>query len=173
MGGEDQFLFEIDENSGELSFITMPPVFNGPDDVDDNFYSVQIEASDRGFFENSNTTILDLVVEVVDADVAPTINVSQFNVTPENLSFSRIVTAENPYEDREITLSIEGPDAELFELIDASTNPGFAQAELRLIGEFDFENPTDAGGDNVYNFIIVANDGVSSSRQDVLSLIHI
>lgn len=172
IGGEDQFLFEIDRFSGELSFNSMPPRFNGPDDEDDNLYSVTIEASDG----SSNVTTQDIIVEIVDVDVAPTIDtVAGLNI-PENIfdipGFSITFTAFNEYEDRLIELSIEGEDAHLFTLNPINVTSGFSEYELGFVQPLDFEMPTDADGDNRYEFEIIADDGVTTASQPYFIIVR-
>ncbi len=62
-----------------------------------------------------------------------------------------------------VVASISGPDAAFFELVQ---NGGGAPAILRTVGEFDFELPADANGDNVYEFTINASDGANAVARD-------
>ena len=70
VGGEDQTDFDIDSETGELSF-DFTPNFNFPrDDNRDNIYNVIVEAFDG----TGNRTLQTINIEVVDANVAPIFN---------------------------------------------------------------------------------------------------
>jgi Ca2+-binding RTX toxin-like protein len=59
-----------------------------------------------------------------------------------------------------LTYSLSGTDATLF-AIDASTG------EVSFLTSPDFENPADAGANNVYDIVVHANDGTNDTTQAV------
>ena len=66
-GGDDEALFEIDANSGELTFIT-PPDFENPSDVGaDNIYDVEVTAEDG----NGGLAAQNLAITVNGVNEAP------------------------------------------------------------------------------------------------------
>ena len=67
------------------------------------------------------------------------------------------------------TWSLEGEDARFFTQTSASSLGGGGQpTALIAAGAFDYENPTDSNGDNVYDVTLVANDSRgASSRLDL------
>src|SRR4029077_330555 len=60
-------------------------------------------------------------------------------------------TASNP-----VTYSLTGADAALFSI-------GGVNGEVRFLASPNFEAPTDTGGNNVYDIVVHANDGVNDT----------
>ena len=60
----------------------------------------------------------------------------------------------------DLSYNLSGTDAALF-MIDGATG------EVSFIEAPDFENPDDAGGDNVYDIVVTASDGDNSTNHDV------
>ena len=70
-GGADASLFQIDENTGALSFIA-PPDFESPQDQGtDNIYNVDVRASD-----GTNNVVQSIAVTVDGVNELPTIATS-------------------------------------------------------------------------------------------------
>ena len=165
VGGEDQFDFVIDSLTGELNFLVTPD-FNTPRDENrDNVYNLVIEAFDG----TGNRTLQTLNIEVLDANVAPFFSstlVANRSLT-EGLNFSDFFSAFDPFDNDNVTLSLEGDDAAFFILENLFDDRSFAQASLELLNPLDFENPQDADGDNVYVVDVVASDGVNRTVQTV------
>lgn len=161
VGGADAALFTLDPVSGVLTFRTAPN-FENPLDADaDNIYRVIVAASDgNGGVDTQDLSIT--VRDVVDG-VAPVITsngggASASVAVAENTLAVTIVAATDA-DGPTIGYSIVGgADAALFE-IDATTGA------LRFRSAPDFENPADAGGDNVYDVVVEASDGSNADRQ--------
>lgn len=65
--GDDQALFQIDENTGELSFLVAPDFENPSDSNTDNIYQVEVTATDT----NANSTAQLISIQVSDIGEAP------------------------------------------------------------------------------------------------------
>ena len=142
-GGADGALFALD--GAALSFKAAPD-YEAPADADgDNVYEVNVKASD-----DDEEAILALRVTVTDVNDAPVFTTAPTQNVAENET--AVVTLEATDEDGdEVTFSIAGgTDRALFELNDAA---------LSFKAAPDFEAPTDADQDNVYEVTVQASDG--------------
>jgi hypothetical protein len=156
-GGADSSKFTINASTGALSFVTAPN-FESKTDVGANgIYDVIVRASD-GF----NVDTQAIAVTVTNVNEAPVITSNGGGATA-SVSFSEngatvtIVTSTDP-EGTARTYSIAGgADAARF----AMSSNGI----LSFVAAPDFENPTDVGGNNVYDVVIRASDGVLDDTQ--------
>ncbi|AXQ31561.1 hypothetical protein D0B54_24000 [Solimonas sp. K1W22B-7] len=156
--GDDDFLFQIDSGTGELSFYDAAN-FERPDDLDgDNVYEVEVTASDGDL-----VTTQTILVTVNDVPEMPVI------LSPTDLYATTMQTAVGQVEavdDDGDTLTysiIGGDDAALFG-IDASTG------ELSFLAAPDYDNPADVGGvagDNAYEVQVQVSDGTFDIPQNV------
>jgi hypothetical protein len=147
-GGADQSKFAI-TSDGVLSFVS-PPDFENPTDAGaDNTYFVQITANDG----NGGLTNQNFGISVTDVNEAPVItSLTTFNVTEHTTSVETIASADPDFPAQTITYSISGgPDQAKFSITSAGV--------LSFIAGPDFQSPTDAGADNVYNLQVTASDG--------------
>ena len=162
-GGADAALFSIDADSGALSFRARPD-FEGPNDADfDGIYEVIVRASDGRLFDDQAIS-----VTLTDANDAPEF-VDSFTFQPieslatiasENLPFAAFVEAIDwdyfgPLFTGVSFSIVGGADAALFDV----TQQAVFSAELRFRTAPDFENPSDADGDGVYEVILRVSDG--------------
>jgi Ca2+-binding RTX toxin-like protein len=102
-----------------------------------------------------------LGVELNDGPIFTTIPPAGGLDVPEN-SLPTLVVYDADATDPEgdaISYSLTGADALLFTIS--------ADGEIRFVDSPNYEAPTDAGGDNVYNVTIVASDGFVSTTQAV------
>jgi len=160
IGGADAALFTIN-GAGVLSLIN-PPNFEAPADQNgDNVYQVVVQVSD-GLLTDSQTINLT----VTNANEAPVIT-SDGGGTNGTVSVAEgsrsatTVTAIDPDAGANLTYAIVGgADAGLFSIDPATGAVGF-------ITPPDFENPLDAGGDNNYDIVVQASDGVNSDTQNL------
>ncbi len=171
IGGADAGLFNIDPNTGVLTFNSAPD-FEAPADAGgDNIYNVVVQVSD-GNGGNDSQAITVTVTPVNDNLPVITSNgggpTAMINVN-ENTSAVTIVTATDAdLPGQTLTYSIlGGADAAQFQ-IDANTGV------LSFIVPPDFENPLDAGGDNVYNVIVQVNDnnGGTATQAIVVTVVN-
>jgi len=158
-GGQDSYLFNLNHNTGELSFATAPNYESPVDANRDNIYEVGILAIDySGQSAVSNLSIA--VQDVVEAGSPPVIT------SNGGTSYALIDTAEGTTlvtdmsvtssngqtEGNGITYSIWGGiDARFFNI---NANTGVLSFKTAP----DFESPADSDGDNLYGVDILVTD---------------
>ena len=158
-GGADQALFSLDSNSGALTFSNTPDFETPGDNNGDNVYAVEVTAND----DHGGTTPLTLAVTVADANEAPALTGgTQANVSENSTGTIYTATGSDP-ENNPLTYALGGTDALLFDLNANSGALSFKTAP-------DFEAPGDAGGNNVYDVILTANDGSLNSNSQALTI---
>jgi Ca2+-binding RTX toxin-like protein len=151
IGGADADKFNLSA-AGVLSFIASPN-FEALADVDNNnVYDVIVQVSD-----GTLTDTQALAVTVTDVNEAPVItSAAAFNIA-ENSTAVGTMTATD-VEGAALTYSISGTDVAKFS-IDPVTGA------LSFNNSPDFEAATDAGANNVYDIIVGASDGTTTSTQ--------
>ncbi len=152
-GGADAALFAINATTGALSFITAPN-FEAPTDAGaNNIYDVVVQASDGSLLDTQA-----IAVTVTNVNEAPVITSNGAGATAaisvaENSTAVTTVTATDPDTGATVSFSLAGgADAALF-AINATTGA------LSFLTAPDFEAPTDAGANNVYDVLVQASDG--------------
>ena len=152
---------------GELTFRDLPNIYFGDRSRDgDLFYEVEITVSD-GF--NDVVQIID--VELVDINVAPVFLGSDpiiRSVAEETSGFNNFfedVFFED-FDSDNVTVSLRGADADDFNL-SVFGSSGIVDGFFAFTLSPDFENPTDANGDNIYEFELVASDGINETVETV------
>lgn len=161
-GGADAALFTINAITGALSFINAPNFEQPLDAGGNNVYDVIVRASDGTLFDNQS-----LAVTVTNVAEAPPVITSNGGgdvatvAVAENSAAVTMVTATDADLGDVITYSITGgADAALF-AINANTGA------LSFINAPNFENPLDAGTNNIYNVTVQASDGSQIDTQDL------
>ena len=147
VSGRDGGDFVIDRVSGTLAFRNTPDYDRPADSDRDNIYEVTIRAHDSRAYGNLNVTV---TVTNVNED-APAVTGRTSHTVRENTA-SAIYTYRAADADLNDTIawSTGGDDGQLFEMSD--------RGALSFRAEPDFENPRDAGRDNVYELEVVATD---------------
>jgi VCBS repeat-containing protein len=148
LGGADANLFNINSATGLVTFKNSPN-FEAPGDAGgNNVYDITVTASDGTLSATKNVAIT-----VVNANEAPTITTGGTASFAENAT-GTVYTAVATDPDASTTLSyfLTGTDANLFN-INATTGAVTFKASP------NFEVPTDAGGNNVYDIVVNASDG--------------
>jgi hypothetical protein len=158
-GGADASKFTINATSGILAFGSAPN-FESPTDVGaNNVYDVTVRASDGSLFDEQAIAVTVTNVN----EFAPVITSNGGGGTaaisvPENQTAVTDVDAT----DADLTspaYSVSGgADASKFTINATSGILTFTVAP-------DFENPTDANGDNVYEVTVTASDGSLTDSQ--------
>ena len=155
--GSDGNAFTMDDR-GALSFAN-PPDYESPTDADqDNVYNVTVQARDP----EGNPDTLAVTVTVTDHNegVEPTISTRRPPSTYRENGTSTVYTfrASDPQRGP-IIWAVTGTDSSSFAITPDSSGRGV----LTFNGPPDFENPTDADRDNVYELAVVATDGEGHS----------
>ncbi len=150
-GGADSAKFTIDAHTGALSFVTAPDFENPTDAGGNNIYDVIVQASDGSLID---TQAIAVTVTNVD-DTAPVITsngggaAAAISMAENTSAVATVaVTDTSP-----ITFSLAGGADSAKFTIDAHTGA------LSFIAAPDFDTPTDAGGNNVYDVTVKASDG--------------
>jgi Ca2+-binding RTX toxin-like protein len=156
VAGGDAARFSINPTTGALSFVVAPN-FEAPTDVGaNNVYNFTVQVSDGA----SNTTQAVAVAVTNVNDVAPTITSPAAFSAAENTTAVGTVTATDADGlTLAYSLAADG-DAALF-AIDPTTGV------LSFVAAPDFEAPTDAGANNVYNLTVQVSNGTLNTTQAV------
>ena len=161
VGGSDASKFAIDFNTGVLTFVSAPN-FEAPTDVGgNNVYDVIVQTTD-----GSLTASQSIAVTVTNVNEAPVITsngggASASVTIGENATAVTTVIGADPDAATTLTYSISGgADASQF-TINAATGA------LSFISAPNFEAPTDAGGNNVYDVIVQTTDGTLTANQSI------
>uniref|UniRef100_UPI0024DF6EDD cadherin domain-containing protein n=1 Tax=Rhabdaerophilum sp. SD176 TaxID=2983548 RepID=UPI0024DF6EDD len=157
-GGADSTKFSIDTTTGVLSFVT-PPDFETPDDVgNDNTYEVVVRVQDGVGGQDTQT----VTVTVTDGNDAPTFTSPSTVTVSENTTSVLTVSATDPDVGAVLTYSIVGgADGGKFTINPTTGALAFASAP-------DFESPSDAGPNNIYDVQVEVADGLGgTTTQDI------
>jgi hypothetical protein len=160
VGGADAARFTIDAGTGALAFVAAPN-FEAPADAGaDNVYDVVVSASDGTYVD---TQALAVTVRNVDEQMAITSNgggASAALAVTENSAVVTTVVGVDPDGGPVTYVILHGGDSGLFTIDSATGMLSFRAAP-------NFEAPGDAGGDNVYNVVVMASDGHWSDTQAI------
>ena len=154
--GTDAALFNIDANTGEVTFITAPTVAAPADANGDNVYEVVVTASDGSLSDDQNVS----VTVTGSSNSAPVFVSGTSSSVSENQTSAYATRWSNAEESDTITFSLSGTDASLFQ-VDSETG------EVSFITTPNFEAPGDGNTDNVYQFTLTINDGFQSVDQNI------
>ena len=150
LSGSDAGDFRISEG-GELSFRNVPDFERPADSGRDNVYNFSLRASD-----GRNYGYLEVTVTVEDVNetlVVTTTSKTEFTYRENGTATIYTFAAADP-EGGTITWSPGGVDGDDF----AVTVDSRGRGVLTFASPPDFENPTDADGDNVYEVTVEATD---------------
>jgi VCBS repeat-containing protein len=152
LSGVDASLFNIDANTGEVTFIAAPNFEAPGDDDGDNVYEVIVTASDGGVSTNQSVSIT-----VTDAnEFSPVFSSGASASVAENQTSAYTAVATDADGTSAITYSISGADAALFNINSTTGVVVFRTAP-------DFEDPTGTS----FDIIVTASDGSNSTNQAV------
>ncbi len=160
-GGADVALFSIVPATGVLTFNSAPN-FEAPADAGaNNVYDVQVTVTDSG----AQTDVQNLQVTVTNVNEAPSITSSATPSVAENQTAVIDVQSTDPDGDTEgagLSYSITGgADSALFSIVPTTGVLTFNSAP-------DFENPGDAGANNVYDVqVTVTDSGALTDAQNL------
>ena len=154
VSGTDGSDFNINRDTGVLTFRNTPD-YEGPADSNrDNEYLVQVRASDGQY-----TGRLDVMVTVTNVNEPPEFNSSSlgrtsFSYAENGISALYTYRATDP-EQATIIWSVSGTDDEDFDISETGV--------LTFANVPDFEMPADANGDNEYLVTVEAGDEDSNA----------
>ncbi len=153
--GVDQGDFEIGTDTGDLAFRTAPD-FENPGSADNsNVYVVVVTATAGG---QAVTQVVTVTVTNVDDNAPVFAAATAAHAVAEGQTAVTTVTASDGDGDT-ITYTLTGVDQDDFEITDTG--------ELAFNTAPDFENPTSAGGNNVYVVVVTATAGTRTAFQTV------
>ena len=162
-GGADSQLFTINPFTGDLIFITAPNYETPTDAGLDNTYNVTVQASDGSY-----AVTQEVMVTITPVNDNPPIITSNgaVSISENSTVITTITAADADIPTQPLIYSISGgADSSLF-------NVNSYTGELTFITPPDFEIPTDAGIDNIYNVTVQVSDGELVSTQDVIVTIN-
>ncbi|WP_420443644.1 cadherin domain-containing protein [Candidatus Poriferisodalis sp.] len=144
LSGPDSNDFDIDEDSGVLSFVNQPDY----DIASDNVYDITIRADD-GTQPQHGT--LDVTVQVTDVNEPPAVSGQTDISWPENREATIDLYSASDPEGVTATWSLAGADRGDFEIDDSG--------ELKFAQPPDYEQPADSNRRNDYEITVRAFDG--------------
>ena len=155
LSGTDGGDFTINE-SGELTFRNVPDYERPADSGKDNSYSLSVRASDGSLYGYLPVTVT--VTDVNEPPIITTVSSSAMALRQDENRTSRLYTyrATDP-ERSTVTWSVSGVDRNHF-TIDQQGQFSFSE-----ISPPNFEQPSDSGGDNVYDVTIEVRDDVRNT----------
>jgi Ca2+-binding RTX toxin-like protein/carbon monoxide dehydrogenase subunit G len=162
VGGADAARFTVDASTGALSFVSAPDYENPTDAGTNNVYDVTVQVSDGTLIDTQSIAVR---VNSVN-DNAPVVTSNAAGATAsinaaENGTAVTTVTATDADAGSTLTYSIVGgADAARF-TVDASTGA------LSFVSAPDYEHPTDAGANNVYDVTVQVSDGTLTDTQSI------
>ena len=151
--GADFNLFDLNEQSGELSFKSPPDYENPQDEGGDDIYHLFIIADN-----NDGSAIQTITITVTDIPFGFANTSTDLSVA-ENTPTSVVIYTPMGEDATDYTLS-SGADTDDFTIN--------SSGELRFSASPDFENPADADTDNVYEITITASGDEPSVNQTVM-----
>jgi len=156
LSGADAALFDIDSATGVVTFKSVLD-FETPSDAGaDNVYDIVVTASD-----GENSTDQAVTISVLDQnDNAPVFTSGAAATVTENQTAAYTAIATDADAGTTLTYTLSGADAALFDVDSATGVVTFKSAP-------DFENPSDAGGNNIYDIVVSASDGFTTTDQSV------
>lgn len=160
--GLDAPRFTIDTATGEIRFAASPD-FEVPDDANgDHIYDVSVLVSDG----NGGTSVEDFSVTIQglndnDPSILSAANVQIDENTPAGNVILDVNATDLDQPAQTLTYSLSGADRLQFSL-------NTATGEIRFLTSPDFEIPTDADNDNIYQLTVtVTDDGGRSTTQNL------
>ena len=160
MGGADAALFDISSSTGAVTFKASPN-FEAPADAGlDNIYNITVTATDV----LGHATIQSVAITVTNVNEAPSLTSgATANFAENGTGTVYTATATDPDASAALTYALGGTDAARF-AINADTGAvTFAAAP-------NFEAPTDADVNNVYNITVAASDGTNTTAAQAVAI---
>ncbi|MBU4081538.1 MAG: cadherin repeat domain-containing protein, partial [Gammaproteobacteria bacterium] len=161
-GGADAAKFSINPSTGALAFAASPD-FEVPTDADgNNVYDVTVTVTDSG--TNTDSQAIAVTVTGVNDNSPVFISGASVNVEENTTFVLPVIAVDGDLPTQSLSYSITGGGDFAKFTINASTGT------LAFVAAPDFEAPTDAGGNNVYDVTVTANDGAGGITQQAISV---
>ena len=163
LSGDDDAYFEIDENTGVLTFLEPPDYELEVNGSQKYTYDITVQASDDEF-----TDTLDVTITVTNVDEDPVISGEtdgdtadpNFDFQENNAAPVHRFSAIDP-EGTAITWDLEGVDEALFSI---------TGGVLEFLSPPNFEDAQDSGANNVHNITVKVTDNTSNSTTLVVTV---
>ena len=163
VGGADAAKFAINGSTGVLSFVAAPDREAPTDAGGDNVYDVTVQVSDGSL---TDTQAIAVTVTAVN-DNAPVVTsngagaTATVNVAENATAVTTVSATDADLPGQTLIYSISGgADAVLFAINSATGLLSFVSAP-------NYEAPTDAGGNNVYDVTVQVSDGSLTDTQAI------
>ena len=156
LSGTDKDEFIIDSSSGAISFANTPDHETPTDANNDNDYQIILEVSD----DNGNSASQELTITVTDGNEIPTITSATSASILENTSGTIYTASATDPENDTLTYSLSGTDQDNF-IIDPSNGA------ISFVNNPNYEAPTDADTNNVYQLTLEVSDGSNTVTQEL------
>ena len=160
ISGDDSDLFNINSESGELTFKSAPDYQNplGGTSNDPNTYSIRVNAVDKtGRADYTDVSVN--VIDTLDDSSLLKIDTTSAASVDENTTLVHTFTADKP-----VTWSLlEGNDSHFFAVNTSKGSLSFSSAP-------DFENPSDADQNNDYVVTIRATDNENNTSEQTITV---
>jgi len=157
-GSKDEGLLLINASSGQISFVIAPD-FEAPTDLNtDNTIDFTVVASDGTLSSQA-----DFSAEITDINEAPTIgSTTEFSVAESTTAVGTISATDQDAGSPSLLFSLVTGDAAVDDgLLSIDSSTGI----VTFLSAPDFENPSDVGLDNIYNFTVNVSDGSLTASQ--------
>ncbi len=157
IAGADAALFTVDAQTGALAFRAAPNIANPQDQGADNVYNLTLTVTD-----GSLSAAQAVEITVISDNFPPVFGNEAEIFVDENTVGAITILSVTDADDDPVTFgALGGADAARFQL---NTVTG----ALSFITPPDFEAPTDANGDNIYEATATASDGQATTTQTLL-----
>ena len=160
LGGTDAGIFDIDTHTGAITFKAVPNFDMPGDDGKNNVYDITVSASDGVLTSMAQA----MAITITDVNEAPSItSAANANFAENAIGTAYTATGTDPDANTTLIFALEGIDAGLFVI-----NP--ATGVVTFKASPDFEMPSNAGADNLYELIITTSDGSLRSLAQPLTI---
>ncbi|MRR56674.1 MAG: DUF4347 domain-containing protein [Deltaproteobacteria bacterium] len=166
ISGSDAGRFAINTSTGVVTFNSAPD-FESPADSDtNNIYDITVTATD-----SNGSTAKNVAITVTNVNEAPVVTSAASSSVAENVTGTiYTATAVDPDSGQTITWSLSGTDAGLFSINSSTGAVSFNAAP-------NYELPADSGGNNIYDFTVIATDNgtgnLTGSRSVAITVTNI
>ena len=157
LSGNDHGAFAIDGSSGRITVANSAVL----DFEKTAHFTLTVQALDNGVPALSASNTFD--IQLVDVNEAPNLTAPATKKNLENTTTVATVTANDPDAGATLSFTLSGTDAAKFRLDGTGST-----RTLRFVNAPDFERPTDAGRNNVYNVTVTVSDGTLSESKSIV-----